>query len=389
MTTLLTGLHPFSHGRLSREIAPRSNEKNLLRILRGHGYNTAAITSNLEAALSSLGLNTELTVPERHEFALHPFSWLRNFGVDPTLLGGRMYQELSLILPYLGYPQRTSSYGQIADTLRYAKHIVARLPNPFFLVIHIHDPHETYIQPSFFDLLDRIKSMLSEPRSSRIGFYAYYDAASQPVVDGYRRDYELAVRAVDAELGNFLRFLEDSLRMDGTLLVITADHGESFERGYLGHGEELYENSTGVPLIIKYPKQMYGQRVDELTQTIDIAPTILGTLGIPIPAWMDGQTLAPGNVLSDRATVTVNFKHPDDGGVFYPMPTKLAVWRDQHKLIAECNTHKRQLYNLKNDPGERHNLSDRLPALAEELVRQIKLYMEKQKGNPKLNCPNL
>jgi hypothetical protein len=71
------------------------------------------------------------------------------------------------------------------------------------------------------------------------------------------------------------------------------------------------------------------------------------------------------------------------------MPTKLAVWRDQHKLIAECNTHKRQLYNLQNDPGERHNLSDRLPALAEELVRQIKLYMEKQKGNPKLNCPNL
>jgi arylsulfatase A-like enzyme len=366
MTTLLTGKHPFSHGRLSREIAPRVDENNLLRILRSHGYSTAAVTSNLEAALSSLAVNAELTFPESYAFSFHPFSWLRDFGVFPTLLGGRMYQDLSLLFPFLGFPLRTSSYGHIEDTLSRAKDIVARLPAPFLLIVHIYEPHESYILPSFFEFIDGITKRLTAP-SSIVAFYARYDNGQQPIVDSYRAEYEASVRGVDSELGKFFDFLESRFDRDSTLLMITADHGESFERGYFGHGEELYENSTRVPLIIRYPGQKSGERVAGLTQSIDIAPTILRALTIPIPDWMDGQPLMLGVSPKNRATVTINFQHPDEN-IFYQLPTKLAIWRNQYKLVASCESGSQELYDLKNDPQELFNIARQQAALVEKLT---------------------
>ena len=83
-------------------------------------------------------------------------------------------------------------------------------------------------------------------------------------------------------------------RVNNTLVILTADHGESFERGYFLHGEDLSEQSTHVPFLIRYPGQKKGERIGGLTQSTDIAPTILNVVGVPKPDWMEGQALKPG-----------------------------------------------------------------------------------------------
>ena len=379
MTTLLTGRHPFEHGRLSREIAPRPDENNLLRVLRNRGYSTAAVSSNGEAALSSSGLNSELTSPEHLAFRFSALSWLCDLGVYPTRLGGRMYEDLSLFLPFLGFPPRASVYGHIQETLEQAKEVLVDLKEPFFLVIHIHEPHV---------FSSTIQTVIKRIGKKFAVFYAQYDSSLQPEVDGYRAEYEASVRDVDSGLGKFFGFLQRHSWLESSLVIFTADHGESFERGYLGHGEELHENSTRVPLVIRFPHQKTGEKVAGLTQSIDIAPTILRALTIPVPDWMGGQPLMPGVPPENRATVTINFKHPDGNG-FYPLPTRIAIWRDQYKLIVTCASGALELYDVKRDPLEQFNLWSQRTNVVEDLKRELKLEMAKQSHEPTLVCPNL
>jgi N-acetylglucosamine-6-sulfatase len=125
-----------------------------------------------------------------------------------------------------------------------------------------------------------------------------------------------------------------------------------------------------------------------LTQSIDIAPTILHALGIPAPDWMEGQPLIPGVLPKDRATVTINFKHPNEG-VSYPLPTKLAVWWNRYKLIISCRQGTTEVYDLSTDPDERSNLAEKEGAVMELLKQRLKLQLAKQSREPKLVCPSI
>ena len=164
---------------------------------------------------------------------------------------------------------------------------------PFFLFIHIHEPHELNSMPSLSMLARDIKRQLIGQKKAELELYNHYDGSLQPEVDSHKAEYEASVRAVDAGLGRFFDDLRRQPWFDDSLVILTADHGDSFERGYLYHGAELYENSTWVPLIIRFPRQKSGARVSGLTQTVDIAPTILKSVGVPIPDWMDGQAQEP------------------------------------------------------------------------------------------------
>ena len=208
------------------------------------------------------------------------------------------------------------------------------------------------------------------------------------MVDAYRRSYEAAIRAVDSESGKFLKSLEGAPWFGNSLVILMADHGESFERGYFYHGEELYENSTWIPLVMRFPGQKRGARVAGLIQPLDIAPSVLNTLQIPVPNWMEGQPLKPETPPAPAATIAINYKHPDKNIIHY-LPTKLAVWWNQFKLIASCETGKSVLFDLKSDPQERIDVSARQPAVADDLKRRLKSQLSRQSRKPRLACPNL
>lgn len=387
--TLLTGRDPIAHGVMNRDSPLNPDQRNLLLPLRQAGYTTAAVTSNEYASLTTLGLADFLSAPEVPAFMFLPFSWLRPWGIYPTGFGGRVYRTLAAIVPFLGFPEPTSYNGNVVNTLAQARNLIRRLQQPFFLFIHIHEPHDPHQVPA--SLLPAAQAELASHSASTVKrlAYSHYDPKYQPVVDAYRVQYEKEVQRLDDELGKFWRFLREQSMAEESLLIVTADHGESFERGYMYHGEELYENSTRVPLLIRFPNQTSGQRIEGLVQSTDIAPTILSRVNIAIPPWMEGQPLAPGVAPAEAATVAINYKHPDDDGTTHPLPSKLAIWWKRYKMIIGCNDGPLELYDLANDPEEQINLASREPELVRQLKLKLKQQLANQTGPTKLACAKI
>ncbi|MGZ9152768.1 MAG: sulfatase-like hydrolase/transferase [Candidatus Binatia bacterium] len=378
--TILTGRHPLSHGRLNRELfPPRPEPLNLLSLLSAHEYSIGAVTSNGDASEVLQSLRSGLHISEEMAFGFNLFSWLTDVGVYPTRFSGRMYGDLAGIFPLLAFPRRASMEGNISETMTRVKNLIARLPPPFFLFVHIQEPHWPYQIPVGFEPAPvRVDG-------SQLAVSAPYAPVFQPAVDAYRSFYEMTIKALDAELG---KFLEATASVNNTLVILTADHGESFERGYFLHGEDLSENSTRVPLLIRYPGQKKGERVAGLTQSFDIAPTVLNVVGIANPDWMDGQSLKFGAVPAPAEVVAINYRYPYDGIVHY-LPTKIAIWWDKYKLIAACQSGEALLYDLAGDPQELVDISARDPGVGEDLKRRLRARLSRQSVEPRLSCPNL
>lgn len=388
IASLIWGRPQFEHGPRSRDVAPQRHRHDVVSLLRQAGYTTAAVTSNTNASLSRLGLAESLSEAEILAFKFLPFSGLRHFGVSPTIVGLLMYREFAVLVPFLGYPEPTSVYGIVANTLDGAKTLIPRLARPFFVFIHIHEPHEPHRLPANFEPILLPEHELKAMGVNALRAYSHYPPIFQPVVDAYKIQYESKVRLLDIELGRFFGFLKEQSWFDKSLVILTADHGESFERGYLYHGEELYENSTRLPLLMRFPDQKSGERVKGLVQTTDIAPTILRAVSIEPPPWLDGQALTQGTPPAERATVAINYKQPERD-VSFPLPTKLAIWWKQYKLITGCDYGPIELYDLAKDPGEQVNLAERQTEMVAELRLKLKQHLAKQSQPARLTCAKL
>jgi arylsulfatase A-like enzyme len=135
---------------------------------------------------------------------------------------------------------------------------------PTFSWVHVYEPHFPYRPP--------------EPFAAR-----------------FRSDpYEGEVAAVDAELAPLIDPILDAGPDARTLVIVTADHGESLgEHGEATHGIFAYEATLRVPLIV-YAPQLLGPRVvSSLARHVDVLPTILDAVGVDIPTDLRGQSLLP------------------------------------------------------------------------------------------------
>lgn len=164
--------------------------------------------------------------------------------------------------------------------------------------------------------------------------------------------YDDAIRSVDQAIHRFLDLLRKHGLYDDALIIITADHGESFgEHGYYGH-RQLYEECAHVPLIIKFPQGRFaGRRVSELVELTDLAPTVLDVLGMPQDWDIDGRSLLP---LLEGKTVPKRT-------AFIQRTAAQAVRTKEWKLIRDITTGEHELYHLTVDNMEQKNLFAEAP----------------------------
>ena len=93
------------------------------------------------------------------------------------------------------------------------------------------------------------------------------------------------------QFGEFVNRLESKDKQKNTIVILTSDHGESFQHGVYGHGSrDLYEQHTHIPLIIKEHNQESGKVIQSLVEQIDVPATILDLVDIPVPEFQ-----APGD----------------------------------------------------------------------------------------------
>jgi arylsulfatase A-like enzyme len=176
--------------------------------------------------------------------------------------------------------------------------------------------------------------------------------------------YDADILEYDQEvIGPVVEKLKELGIYDKTLIIICSDHGEEFyeHKGY-GHGTTLYDEVTRVPLIVRVPWAKGGKRGKEFTQTVDIMPTILDLLGIPVPHQAQGRSLAGfingENLLSPR------------GYVFGRMSVLSSIRSEKWLFVLYGGDfpNQRYLYNLVLDPGEEKDIyfKDRETALGLE-----------------------
>ncbi len=110
-----------------------------------------------------------------------------------------------------------------------------------------------------------------------------------PVVRGDVADYLAEVERFDRDLGVLIRALEEAGEWTRTVLIVTSDNGMPFP----GAKATLYDGGTRVPLLIRWPGVPGGRVSDALVTLTDLAPTVLGAAGLPVPADMTGRDLRP------------------------------------------------------------------------------------------------
>jgi len=132
-------------------------------------------------------------------------------------------------------------------------------------------------------------------RNLYIGFDGGLDRMSAADARALRAVYFGLATEVDTHIGRLLDYLKDSGQYEDTLIVVTADHGEMLGDHYAWGKQTVYDPSFRVPLIIRDPerRQAAGTVVEALTESVDIAPTILDWIGQAIPPAFDGRSLLP------------------------------------------------------------------------------------------------
>ena len=156
----------------------------------------------------------------------------------------------------------------------------------------------------------------------------------------------------DRSLGAVLEELDRSALKNNTLVIFTSDRGQQFgSHGQTGD-DSFYEESVRIPLAMRHPRLERGGQRDVLVSQADIAPTILGLCGLPVPEEMQGRNLA--------GLITENEGEPPEAVFAEGRMSEPEEWRmlvqGYDKLVANGSGRPTHLFNLRRDPYEMDNL---------------------------------
>lgn len=187
--------------------------------------------------------------------------------------------------------------------------------------------------------------------------------------------YDSEIRHVDRELARLLKKLEERFERE-VVLAITADHGEEFrDHGGVYHGSTLYDEQVRVPLILRMPG-LTGAKVETPVEVVDIAPTLLGAVGVPVPDSMRGK---------DLRALALDPKGRESAA-FSAVLTKRMAMRWPYKVIADLRFGLYELYNLSEDPHERRNLASTEPEKLNEMRDLVYAWLDSLEHAPKVSA---
>jgi len=247
------------------------------------------------------------------------------------------------------------------------KWITAQGDAPWFLFLHLMDPHMPYTPPAPYDTRFSKTSLRAQPghphsiESLRAGPPSA--ELQQLLVDSY--DGEIAY--TDAQIGRLFDALRQSGVLEHTIVVIHSDHGEEFwEHGGFEHGHTLYDEILHVPLAIVAPGLVApGLRIGARTSTVHAFATLLDLAGLPVPEHV-GASLADELRPVDPTPASARDVCISEAILGSDRESK--SWsRGMEKFVTD-GVEWSLLFDLAADPGERTDLA---PANAER-VRQLR-----------------
>ena len=281
--SLLTGLWPQHHG--SREVGDPILEtvQTLGERLREVGFVTLGVSTNDSAG--------------QHQGLDRGFDRFISYRDQLAHYGDGLYHEKSPALPQdTGWAAATteSTLGMV-DELGLQSN-----GDPYFLWVFYFDPHFLYRPPSpwqeqvqaagCWDLYAQYQDQIE--RAGEV--FADIGGVATEVLEDCRRLYQAEVAYTDFQIGALIRGLEKRGLLEETLVVFTADHGENFGEGglFFEHGDNAREAGLRVPLVFSGPGVAVNRTDPTAVSLVDVAPTVLDLLSVPVGQALDGESLA-------------------------------------------------------------------------------------------------
>jgi arylsulfatase A-like enzyme/uncharacterized protein HemY len=318
--SLFTGRWPIAHGvRNNGAYALPADEATLAEALQAAGYDTAALIAAY-VLKGKYGLDQGFArYDDRLGAAEKPGD------ADAEIAADRVYAKFR---DWLQQPRR----------------------RPFFLWVHLYDPHKPYAPPPEF-----LKAAGHDP-------------------------YRGEVACADHAVGRMIADLRGRGLLERTLVVVAGDHGEGFgEHGERGHGVFCYEESVRVPLLFSGAGlTRRAARVSQRARLVDVLPTVLELLGLPVPGSCQGASLAgllSGQEEKELRPVYLESLYGRELNNWAPL-TALISGRLKYISLPRA-----ELYDLASDPGERDNLFLRRNAEARRQDSELAAFIAAHRGD--------
>jgi arylsulfatase A-like enzyme/Flp pilus assembly protein TadD len=309
--SIFTGQYPTVHGvRNTGGFVLPSSARPMARILQEQGWDTAAFVSS--AVLKKV----------------------MGFGNGFTVYDDEM--------PRQGNSQETSEDPERrgADTVdRALQWLGTQSGKPYFLWVHLYDPHMPYHPPGEF----KVK---------------YKD-----------RPYDGEIAYADQQVGRLLDAVRKKSAADKTIVVLLSDHGESLgEHNEYTHGVFIYDSTLRIAFMIAGPGIPAGTRVKQQARSIDLLPTVMAMLGGSAPPNVQGVNLLPA-LSGGNASTEISYEE-----TLYP---KIAMdWSELRGIRTNrwmyVRAPKPELYDLTADPAESMNIIAQHPAEVQKFEAQLK-----------------
>lgn len=386
-STIESGLLPWTHHATQPDatMAEGTRAHTLAARLHAAGWRTHHITDNLLAS-------------PRHRGSFEGYDSARLADIG---LASQLYRGLAARLPDTTLPRLLATslaFLSASDAWRHPEASPYRpeavhggleqlmeqeraLGRRQFFWAHSLPPHAPYLPPPGTrhrllpaGELERLEDLLPDNID--------YPPAQQPLVDKHRLRYRELMMAADASVGDLLDRLERDGRLKNTVVVISTDHGESFEQGFFGHaGSRLHEALIRGPLLIRLPGQTQGRVIPQAVSQADLAPTLLDLAGLaPLPA-AEGRSLRPlleGGSLPEAPVFAMAMERQSR---YQPLRQgHYAVVDGQDKLVLDLERGTSRFFRLDRDPGERQDLSAAEPERARALRQLLDAGLARAEG---------
>ena len=300
-TSMLTGLYPLRHGVRENGLWALSEDAlTLAERARSAGYQTAAI-------LGAVVLDARFGLAQGFDLYDVPERPAVQASTHPAERRGPEVARLALEWLRARDPER-----------------------PFFLWVHLFDPHAPLEAPPEY-----LRRTNDNP-------------------------YLAEVAVADAAVGELVAFLRAERLLDTTYLAVVADHGEGLgDHGEPGHGAFVYESTLRVPLLLRHPDgRRAGERDGSVVSVVDVFPTLLDAMGLEVAAGIDGTSLLDSSPASGRGVYFEAYA----GWIAYGW-SQLTGWLDADGKYVHSS--RPELFDPRADPRETRDLAAERPEQVE------------------------
>jgi arylsulfatase A-like enzyme len=358
--SILTGRYASSHGVMSKADQLPDAAVTLPEALADAGFYTSGFVTNYNVAPY---FNFQQGFDE-YTYLEPEFVLGADDAAAKLLLVQFLRQSIEKAYARMGRVDPGSAY-QDAETVN--REIVAWLDHapeaPWMVFAAYMDPHDPYYE---------------HPYSGSGYARAAHQNPRPEEAPRLRELYDGEITYWDEHFGRLVEDLKSRGLYDDLTIVVTSDHGEEFhDHGGFWHGTTLYDEQLRVPLFVKLPGNARGgTSVRHWAQTIDLMPTLLQQLGVPVPEGVQGVDIFEG---SDRLFA----EESHEGNVLSAVRERTGT--DEHKLITANAGNPRglpeiEVFDVIEDPGEQHDLSterhELTSTLAEALVEASRAATE-------------